>query len=136
MEVTDIRMELCAHTYVPLLAVLWLALQLSALVPRAGLEEDTEFPHLPCGQIPPSSSDFYEWVCLGVLPLKPRSSDGEECGMMLCLLAQHGSFWYFKPVLKPVTAFTPQGLIEPAQVQRLRPMLEGYSPYMTYTQTA
>ncbi|CDJ40563.1 hypothetical protein, conserved [Eimeria tenella] len=89
--------------------------QLSALVPRAGLEEDTEFPHLPCGQIPPSSSDFYEWVCLGVLPLKPRSSDGEECGMMLCLLAQHGSFWYFKPVLKPVTAFTPQGLIEPAQ---------------------
>ncbi|CDI86469.1 hypothetical protein, conserved [Eimeria praecox] len=91
------------------------SVQLSALVPRVGLEENVDFPHLPCGQIPPGSSEFYEWVCLGTLPLRPRSSLGEECGMMLCLLAHHAGFWYFKPVLKPVTAFTPQGLIEPAQ---------------------
>ncbi|CDJ51175.1 hypothetical protein, conserved [Eimeria brunetti] len=91
------------------------SVQLSALVPRLGLEDNADFPHLPCGQIPPGSSEFYEWVCLGMLPLRPRSSLGEECGMMLCLLAHHAGFWYFKPVLKPVTAFTPQGLIEPAQ---------------------
>lgn len=97
-------------------AVLWVMLQLSALVPRLGLGENADFPHLPCGQIPPGSSKFYEWVCLGMLPLRPRSSLGEECGIMLCLLAHHAGFWYFKPVLKPVTAFTPQGLIDPAQV--------------------
>lgn len=100
-----------------MLSLLWVLPQLGALVPRVGLEENANFPHLPCGQIPPSSSEFYEWVCLGMLPLRPRSSLGEECGMMLCLLAHHAGFWYFKPVLKPVTAFTPQGLIEPAQVQ-------------------
>ncbi|XP_026191699.1 uncharacterized protein LOC34623691 [Cyclospora cayetanensis] len=89
--------------------------QLSALVPRMDVGEGMESPHIPCGQIPPSSSDFYEWVCLGVLPLKARNMHGEECSMMLCLLSHHGGYWYFKPVLKPVSAFTPQGLIEPAQ---------------------
>lgn len=91
-------------------------LQLAALVPRTELGEGVQFPHLPAGQLPSSSSNVYEWVCLGVLPLKKEGNYGEECGMMLCLLARHEGFWYFKPVLKPVTAFTPQGLIEPAQV--------------------
>ncbi|OEH80522.1 hypothetical protein cyc_07808 [Cyclospora cayetanensis] len=95
--------------------VSWPVLQLSALVPRMDVGEGMESPHIPCGQIPPSSSDFYEWVCLGVLPLKARNMHGEECSMMLCLLSHHGGYWYFKPVLKPVSAFTPQGLIEPAQ---------------------
>ncbi|KAL8448763.1 hypothetical protein Emed_003575 [Eimeria media] len=72
------------------------------------------FPDLPAGQLP-TSLDSYEWACLGILPLKSRANRGEECGMMLCLLAQHAGFWYFKPVLRAVSAFTPQGLIEPAQ---------------------
>ncbi|CDJ36119.1 uncharacterized protein EMH_0034470 [Eimeria mitis] len=37
------------------------SVQLSALVPRLGLEENADFPHLPCGQLPPGSSEFYEW---------------------------------------------------------------------------
>lgn len=89
--------------------------KLSALVPRLGLDEGVQFPQFPCGQIPPSSSDLFEWACLGILPLKAGTSFDEECGMMVCLLAQHSGFWYFKPVLKPVTAFTPQGLFGPAQ---------------------
>ncbi|KAL8269965.1 hypothetical protein Esti_006099 [Eimeria stiedai] len=89
--------------------------KLAALVPREGVDQGAQFPHLPAGQLPPNSSDSHEWVCLGILPLKSRANRGEECGMMLCLLAQHAGFWYFKPVLRAVSAFTPQGLIEPAQ---------------------
>ncbi|KAL8439798.1 hypothetical protein Efla_006813 [Eimeria flavescens] len=89
--------------------------RLTALVPRTGQDVGAQFPDLPAGQLPAEVSDVHEWVCLGVLPLKPGRFHGEECGMMLCLLSRHGKFWYFKPVLKAVSAFTPQGLIEPAQ---------------------
>ncbi|KAL8428471.1 hypothetical protein ACSSS7_007198 [Eimeria intestinalis] len=89
--------------------------KLAALVPREGVDGSAQFPDLPAGQLPPDSSDSHEWACLGILPLKSRINRGEECGMMLCLLAEHAGFWYFKPVLRAVSAFTPQGLIEPAQ---------------------
>lgn len=91
--------------------------QLSAIVPSSE-SRDYHFPEIKRGLFPTDSS-LYTEVRLGVLPIIPPNGDLTASGLLLCMLSHHEGFWYFKPVVYPVAAFTPQGLIEPAQVRHL-----------------